>query len=85
MSRMGSIDEAGTVFVGPCRLLSVTLTSAAEAGSMTVQDGTGDVFLTLGSVTADTVVWRPRDKDGIPITTSINVAAITGTASVEYA
>lgn len=84
MSRIESIDEAGTVFVGTCRLLSVTLTNAEAAGSMTVQDGAGSVFLTLGCLTDDTVIWRARDKDGIPISTSINVAAITGTASVEY-
>jgi hypothetical protein len=84
MSRMASIDEAGTVFVGPCRLLSIALTNATAAGTMTVQDGTGDVFLTLGCLADDTAVWHASDKNGVPITTSINVAAITGTASVEY-
>jgi len=86
VSNLKQVTGTGDAITGPCRLLSVSLSHTAAAGVLTIKDGSGGaVFLTMRCAADGSQVWRAVDKSGVQIASTINVASITGTATIEYA
>lgn len=79
------VTGTGDVIAAPAYLFSVVLSHTAAAGVLTVRDGSGgSVRLTLRCAADGTATWKAGSKGGVPFSTSINVASLTGTASFEF-
>lgn len=89
MSNIKQIAASAAVATGNVWLKSITLTAAADAASVAVDDstdGAGTDLLTLKAAIGTTVTWRAGDPKGVFFGTAL-YATITGTSpavSFEY-